>query len=366
MRIEWINGGSDAYSAWEQMQVFSDAGEAMSHAGISTVDSRFCGKYVKTMLIGGVGTDPRFRRMGCVREMFNEVFSLAPERGWAVSMLHPFSASYYRKFGYEKISDHKIVEFPMAQLAHIPRCPDLVPYDESRQDDVIALYEAFGAKRNIMFRRYNGAKFGGQLYIRYDDAGNPAGYVKLRGENYYDINRMVSVNLHVEELVFTTPQALWDLFGFLRMYEGEFDTVKIHNCAMAPETDSMIREYVGVKYTLVSDIMARVLNVKAMLEANRYPDAAGHFRVYVDDTLDFTRGLWEVEYSRGQAEAKKLPDEGAWDMYAPMPAFTQMLYGYEHYTADTACYLPGVKMVNECSDFFRAFTKKYNGLFEHF
>lgn len=369
MYTKLTQSGADAYTKNERMEVFSDDGISMSHAGLVTADSRYCGKYVSSLLIGGIGTSPEYRRNGCVRMMLEEAFAMAPERGWVVSLLHPFSAAYYRKFGYEKISDHKIVEFPMSFLAHISRCPDLVPYDESRLDDVLSLYEKFGEKRNIMFRRYNGSRFGTDgrsIYIRYGSDGKPAGYVVLRGENYYDVNRMVSVNLHVDEMVFTSPESLNDLFGFLRMYEGEFDSVKIHNCAMSPEVDNMLREYVNVKYTLVSDIMARVLDVKAILEANIYPNESGHFRVYVDDTLDFTRGLWEVEYAGGSAEAKKLSDSSEWDVFAPMPAFTQMIYGYEHYTADSAVYLPGVKLNRGCGDFFRAFPKKYNGLFEHF
>jgi len=361
--------GADAYRKSERMEVFSGDGISMSHAGLVTADSRYCGKYVSSLLIGGIGTSPEYRRNGCVRMMLEEAFAMAPERGWAVSLLHPFSAAYYRKFGYEKISDHKIVEFPMSFLSHIPRCPDLVPYDESRLGDVLSLYEKFGDKRNIMFRRYNGSRYGTdgrRIYIRYGSDGTPAGYVILRGENYYDVNRMVSVNLHVDELVFTSPESLTDLFGFIRMYEGEFDSVKIHNCAMSPEVDNMLREYVNVKYTLVSDIMARVLDVKAMLEANRYPEHRGHFRVYVDDTLDFTRGLWEVEYEGGIGQARKLDGCDNWDVYAPMPAFSQMIYGYEQYDEYSAPYIPGVKVSGNCGDFFRAFPKRYNGLFEHF
>lgn len=373
MKLEINDYGSNEFVHSEGVTVFNDDHNRMSSAGFTTLQSRYCGKYITTLTVGGIGTDPRYRRMGCVRAIFDLVLPLAPERGWSVAMLHPFSAAYYRKFGFEKIADHLILEFPITKLDFVPRDPSLKLLDsDERTADAIAIYEEFASKRSIMFRRYDGSKFnqsrdgkGVSTYIWYDEAGKPASYVTLWVENYYDINKMTSINLNVTEMAFTTPDSLRALFGFMRMYEGENDTVKIHNCAMSPEVDAMLRYYTHTSYRRVSDIQARILDVKTMLEANVYPEEAGHFRVYVDDTLDFTRGLWEVEYGGGKGEAKKL-NGGDYDLYAPMPAFTQLVYGYDEYTADIAAYMEGVKLNSDCRDFFRAFHKKPAGLFEHF
>lgn len=355
----------------EGFAAVNDEGVQMSTLGFNTVMSRYSGKYIPTVTISGVATDPRFRRGGNVRVMLEKVFSMAPERGWAVSMLHPFSMNYYRKFGYEKIADHKTMRFPMRALSHIPRCESLrLVEDEAGQRDAMALYNAFGDNRNIMFPRPDGTRFPldakEKTYIWYDAEGKPASYVKLWGENYYSVNRMVSVDLHIEELVFTTPASLRALFGFMRMFEGELETVNIHNCAMAPEVDGILREYMDVEYTLIPDIMARILDVKAVLEAKTYPDEPGSFRVFVEDSWDFTRGLYQVDYAGGEGKVTRLPDDGEWDIRAEMPAFTQLIYGYQQHTAASAAFLEGVELNNDCPDFFRAFGQQYNGLFEHF
>ena len=120
------------------------------------------------------------------------------------------------------------------------------------------------------------------------------------------------------------------------------------------------------KYTLIPDIMARILDVPAILKANLYPDEHGMFTVKVEDSLAFTRGVYEVEYENGKAEVKKLSDDADFDLSAPMPAFSQLMYGYDEYTADVASYMDGVKVINPKSDFFKIFHKKNNGLFEHF
>ena len=203
-------------------------------------------------------------------------------------------------------------------------------------------------------------------FIWYDKQGKPASYITLGTENYFSVNRMISINLNVYEMAFTSPESLYNLFGFMRMYEGELDTVKIHNCAMSPEIDFMLKHYMDTKYTILPDIMGRILNVEKILGANSYPEEHGHFIVKVNDTLDFTKGVYEVEYSGGAADIKKIADTGKYDLCAPMPAFTQMLYGYESLNAQKAGYMQGVEMKTDAKDFFRAFPKRDNGLFEHF
>jgi hypothetical protein len=146
----------------------------------------------------------------------------------------------------------------------------------------------------------------------------------------------------------------------------ENDTVKIHNAAMSPEIDLILRNYTHTTYRKYPDLMARVLNVKKILEANSYPKEKGHFRVKVNDTLDFTQGVWEVEFENGTAVASRINDTTQYDLSADMPAFSQLVYGYDAYTIDTAAYMEGVKILNPNTDFFRAFSKKNNGLFEHF
>ncbi|MDD6800713.1 MAG: GNAT family N-acetyltransferase [Firmicutes bacterium] len=373
MPKEIFIGDSDGYRRGGSVVIKNDNGETMSHGGFNILESVYCGKYVPTLTIGGIGTQPEYRRRGLVREVMSSIFDVAHENGVYVSMLHPFSFEYYRKFGYEKIADHRILEFPITKLDFTPRCSNLYRIDsQKRVEDAVKVYNAFAKDRNIMFRRYNDSylkKVGdksGSTHIWYDENGEPASYITLSVENYYCINRMASINLNVYEMCFTTKESLLALFGFMRMFEGENDTVKIHNCAMSPEIELMLRGYTHTSYKLIPDLMARVIDVKGMLEANEYPKEQGHFRIKINDFLDYTSGVWEVEYIDGEGEARKLPDEAPYEMELDMPAFTQLIYGYEACDARIASFMHNVKINGDCSDFFRAFPKRYNGLFEHF
>jgi predicted acetyltransferase len=198
-------------------------GRAVARGGAVIRGSRLDGAVVRTMTVGGLSTEPEYRRAGTMRRILAEMNAYAGEQDAPVSMLHPFSFAYYRKFGYERVADHRILEFPMSALDFLPRESGLVRCrDASQAADLDAVYNEFSQGRNIMFPRHgfsyptDGPE---QIYLWYD-GGRPAGYAAVQSEKVYCINRMASVNLHVRELCFTSPDSLRRLLGFLRMFEG--------------------------------------------------------------------------------------------------------------------------------------------------
>ena len=370
MKIKTNSKAVNEHSTTEVYYIYpSDSDNTvMSQAVTVTRNSIYCGSYISAMTAGGLATQPNYRRNGCIRLFFDHVFSMAPERDWVVALLHPFSFAYYRKFGFEKVSDHRVLEFPMSALNYIPRCSELVKLEnEQHINDALLIFAQFAKSRNLMLERYDGTHYNSKtVYIWYDANGRPASYITLRNENYYYVNRMVGVALHVDEMVYTSRESLMALFGFIRMYEGEQEKVILHDASMLPEVDVILKNYTHTGYNLIPDIAARILNVEKLLLANAYPKEHGHFTVRVEDTLDYTRGVYAVEYQDGKAEVRKLSDTAPYDLSAAMPAFTQMVYGYDQYNADIAAYMDGVTLENRAEDFFRAFPKRHNGIFEHF
>lgn len=349
-------------------------GERESWMSYHTLESYYCGKKISSVAIAGVGTRPECRRGGNVRVMLQEIEKMAPERGWVVSLMHPFSFSYYRKFGYDKIADHKIIRFPIEKLDFLPRCPDFVRVaSPETAADCVKVFTKFSEMRNVAFPRYGTANFPTEAvkdnkatYVRYDDRGEPYAYVSLEWFRHFEVNRAASDGLHVVEFGFTCPQALRDVLGFVRMFEGQDREVIIDNCAMAPEMDAMLKHYMHTDYTIVPDIGCRIFDVPAILKANYYPAEHGAFTVRVYDDLPYTNGVYEVEYQNGSARVKKLDDSADADVEAPMPAFTQLMYGYDEYDPFRATFLDGVRVNDPASDFFKVFHKKHNGIFDHF
>ena len=354
-------------------------GQRMSSGGLTVRPIHFSGKEILCGAVGGVGTEPEYRRGGLVREIFTEMAAECDRRAIPLTVLHPFSFAYYRAFGFERVADHRVLEFPITAMSFVPRCPDLIRCTgDTHNTELAQVYNTFAQDgRHLMFTRTpnhfpteDGRK---KVYLSRDGEGRPDGYIILEIENYFSVNRMVSVNLHVHELIALTDEAMTKLLGFIRMFEGEMETVKMENIAMIPEVELRLRHYMHTSITILPDIMARINDVKLFFESVPYPAEAGTFTVKTTEpprspwSGEKTNGVWRVTYRNGTAAVEKLPDDTEdYDFAADIPALTQLAFGYDSYGYDYARHTEHTEWRTEAPDFFRAFPRRPAGIFEHF
>ncbi|MCR5150726.1 MAG: GNAT family N-acetyltransferase, partial [Clostridiales bacterium] len=360
------------HGSWQHHRIvaFTDDGsEEMSCATMNIIPSRFSGGYINVMTWGGIGTAPQYRRQGCVKSFFEKNLSRAREFDAASSLLHPFSFSYYRQFGYERVSDTVQVRCPMSALSFLPRYPDLIPFTPDKSEEALSLFERFSKNRNLMFKRFNTDFLtrGNRNTWLYYRRGELCGYVTLEVLNHFDgINRMISDDLAVYELCFIDRDSLLHLMSFLRMYEGQLETVKFHDIGPVPEVDLILRHYMHTDYSVHPDVMARVIDSEKMLLAASYPDEYGVFTVNIEDSLKDVAGTFRVCYQNGKCDIERLNNPLKADLTLTAQPFVKILYGTDDFNAELASYMDGVKLNNDAKDFFRAFPKRINGIFEHF
>lgn len=357
----------------------NEQGDRMSSGGITFRTIHFAGKEITCGGIGGIGTEPEYRRGGLVREIIAEMSKECDRRAIPLTILHPFSFAYYRAFGFERVADHRVLTFPITALNFLPRYPDLIRCTgDTHNAELAEVYNTFAADgRHLLFKRtpenFPTADGSKKVYLSRDAEGRPDGYIILEIENYFSVNRMVSVNLHIHELIALTDGAMDKLFGFIRMFEGEMETVKMENIAMIPEVELRLRHYMHTGITLLPDIMARINDVKLFFESVPYPAEGGCFTVKTAEpprspwSGDKTNGVFRVTYKDGTATVEKLPDDTAdYDFAADIPALTQLTFAYDSYGYDFARHTPGTEWRTSAPDFFRAFTRHPAGIFEHF
>lgn len=374
------------------VRVFDDKDRQVGRCKGNIVDVCINGATVKAMALGALMTMPEYRRLGMARHCFVMLGRVMEERGCLISYLHPFSFNYYRAIGYERIADHRIIEFPIDRLDFLPRYPELehiLPEDGSRELEQV--YNEFCRTRNAGFLRYNtvateepkicaGYTYGGPYtynfkgvlnYLSRDENGKPDGYLSFRREMDLTHHHLFG-KVVIDEICFTSPEALRKLLGFIRMYDGEVDTVIFQNCGMAPEVEQMLRDYKYIKIQSVPDLCARFHDVQAVLEAMVYPREKGEFTVKVTDPgkLPFptekTEGTWKVTYENGKAIVTRLGSDAPCDLELEMAALSQLVHGFQSYGKQSAMYTQGVILHNDCDDFFRAFPNRPCGLYDLF
>lgn len=338
-------------------------GSELSTGTFTLTEAQYGENKIKTMLVGGLETPVVNRRCGCIREMLSYMHGYAAENGCALSLLHPFSFSFYRKFGYERAADHVIVGFPAAALDFVPRRCELIPYDETKLSDMISVYEKFSLGRNLLLPRTDGAFYHADRTYIYYDGGEPSGYVVISGSKSLYVNHYTDTVLTVKELAYASPKALYAIFSFLRMFEGEYDRIELYDCGVCREAEMVLRHHTHTDHKILPDIMGRALNVKALLETHTYPREPGGFTVRVTDDVETVNGTYRVEYGDTVkvSETDKAPD-----ITLSVGAFTQIALGYRALDEKSAAYLDGVEIHGDCRGFIRAFPQTPCGVFEHF
>ncbi len=345
---------SEAYGA------FTDDEKTMMAAIYTPEYHSWCGdETLASVGIGGVASIPEFRRHGCVRAIFQKIFSLAPERGWVTSTLYPFSFDYYRQFGYERVFKKYTVTCPAHVLDCCPRNCDVKLYDYEHPevlDDVLLVYNTYAKKHGLMYRRdekcrayskdpYKSMKM---TYVHYTNGAPDATATVHRDHEAMEVSQLAWLN----------PTGLRGILGFIRAFDGQVNEYRFDDLPSPDCLEHVLHNYIDIGYEADSCGMGRVLLLGTLLEKWVYPKAAGHFRLRCEDDLEWNRAVWDVTYADGKATVVKLPYEEAYDISAAVAPMSRIIME-GGFTAELAAYLDGVEIVNEdgTEAFCRAFPK---------
>ena len=324
-------------------------------AGVEIYDfkTNYCGNFLNTVVVSGVCSRPEYRRMGGIREIFKKIGETAIENGWVFGFLHPFSISYYEKFGYANLNRMFGIKVPFENLKHISRNTDVIMYNGEQLDELCALHNEFALRENLITLREDKRHFcntplesADYTYFRRDANGKADGYVRFK------VNR--PNDLIAEELFALTPDALYGLIGFLRNYDGIAKNLIVRKQYQGSDFACIADRIDGVTYEYDGSVAGRIYNMKKLLEANTYPDEHGKFRILSIDEFEQNNGIFEVEYQNGKATVTHRTD-GDYDISLTAPAAARLLLSGEGHNVQTAVYIDGVQIKGNADDFFRAF-----------
>lgn len=342
-----------------EMPVLGAFHEGKLIAGVEIFDfkTNFCGNTLGAVIASGVCSQPEYRRMGGIRAIFEKIEETAEENNWKVGFLHPFSIEYYEKFGYAMLNRMLTLKVPFESLKNIPRCTDVTLYTGEQTEELCELHNKCALRENLICFRNDKKHFcdtplesADYTYIHRDKNGTADGYVR------FTVKRPEA--LTVEELYVLSPEALSELIGFLRNYDGLVKHLIVKNqyqgspfAVIAGRLDGVISEH-------CVSAAGRIYNLKAVLENNQYPEEYGKFRLKSIDTISRNNGVFEVEYSHKRAKITYSPD-GEYDIALTAPAAARLLLAGEGHNKDTAVFIDGVELKNDASDFFRAFPHRF-------
>jgi predicted acetyltransferase len=208
---------------------------------------------------------------------------------------------------------------------------------------------------NFCFTPYESCRY--TYFVNRDDA---KGYVT------FTLNRSART-VNVSELLFNNKTALLNLLGFVKIYDGNYDTVIFDKLPVSSPVFEVIKdENRLVKRIYTYEGAARILDVEKILEATVYPDEKGSFSVKItDNQIEKNNGIFTVDYEDGKCTVKK-DVSTQYDLALDILGASRIILGREGLTLDEISYIENVEIKTDCVDFLKAFPKKTTVFYDGF
>lgn len=216
----------------ENVVVAETDGQVVGHASSLDLTMSFGGADVPVQGLASVAVLPEFRRRGIADRLVRESLRRMRRRGEALTLLHPFRLSFYRKFGYGVCELRDVIRTSPDRLPdsvlrrHVrafsrPRDEPLIKqaYDAARAETTGQLKRSEYWWDVRVFKRASA----GAVYV---DPGSKAitGYVlfDVPEGNAYGVQHLL-----VRELRAPTPGAYRGLLGFLGALGDQYELVEL-------------------------------------------------------------------------------------------------------------------------------------------
>ncbi|WP_424769057.1 GNAT family N-acetyltransferase [Paenibacillus sp. sgz302251] len=279
--------------------------------------------------VAGVATWPEHRRQGLVAQLLIHSLKEMKLKGQSVSLLHPFSFSFYRKFGWETYTEHKAYTIKSEQLPSRKSYPGRI----QRQDGYSGLndmYEAYASRYNGTLARTDlwwtyriNSRKPGQIAVYYDPNDRPLGYI------IYEVKNM---KLHIHELIALNEQAREALWSFIAQHDSMLDEVTL----TAPSDDMLpyLLPNPRIKQEIVPYFMARIVDAEAFVEQYAFHADSVEDLIYIqlsDEHASWNSGEFMLQINTsGKARLSRIAEKEQADAAIKMDigSFTSMLLGY--------------------------------------
>ncbi|WP_414841825.1 enhanced intracellular survival protein Eis [Enterococcus saccharolyticus] len=311
--------------------------QLVSQIAIYPCEVNIHGTLYKMGGVTGVGTYPEYAGHGLMNELIRVALENMRESQQWISYLYPYSIPYYRRKGWEIMSDKLTFKIRDTQLPKNVDVPGMVERQEVDHEDVYKVYNQFAKENHGALQR---TKFNWEEYWRYENEEQRTAAIyygadgEPKGVLFYWIAEEV---FHIKEMFYLNQEArngLWNFITahFSMVYWIQGNIYKNEPLAFLLE-DGQIRE------TIEPYFMARIVDVEEFLKSFPFKPFRKNFHFVVSDPLaKWNNGvfglIWEDEQLTVTREAVGQP------VYLDIQTLTCLLMNYRR-----AAYLARIERI---------------------
>jgi predicted acetyltransferase len=279
---------------------FDEQGELLSALSIIPFEAWIQGKKIEMGGVAGVATWPEARRQGCVSKLLVHSLETMRNNGQSLSMLHPFTFPFYRKYGYEMTVERKKYTIETRLLP--PRVETLgqvtrVPKADMGLLDLDRVYSAYASRYNGTLVRSKDwwesriLSKAGLVAVYTNDVGEPEGYV------FYEVaNRTLTIHDWVS-MNETSRLALWT---YISNHDSMIDQVTI--TVPIDDTLPFLLPDPRIKQEVIPYFMSRIVDAEVFI--GQYPWARGEreeslLLSLTDVHAEWNNGVYRLAWETG-------------------------------------------------------------------
>lgn len=280
--------------------------------------------------ITGVATYPEYTGRGLIHSLMSHVLEYMHKQDMTISFLYPYSIPFYRKMGWEIVSDKLTFTIKDTQLPKPHPVEGMVERVSLDSEDYHNVHSYFALQRHGALIR---DALSWEEYWRWDNEDMIAAvyYSKEHKPLGYIVYYIANDIFYIKEMVYLNIEANHGLWNYISAHFSMVDQVKGAN--YSGETLAYLLEDSEITETISPYIMARIINVEEFLREYPYliqpEDFKIHFKVH-DEMAPWNEGDYMVSWHDGETVCEKVDDNQSINVVElTVNTLTTMLMGYK-------------------------------------
>ena len=325
-----------------------DGEKLASQISIYPMQVNIFGQMYKMGGVTGVATYPEYMNLGLMSSLIKTALNSMRENHQCVSMLVPYMIPYYRKKGWEIVTDKMTYTIKDTQLPKRREVSGMVERVGIDSEDLRIVHNAFTRMRHGALKRneleweeyWRWEADDVIVAVYYNEAGEPKGYLV-----YYIANDV----FRIKELVYINQEARHGLWNYVSAHFSMIDKVVGTNYTNEPM--AFLLEDSEIQEEIEPNVMARIVDFESFIK--KYPfDIISihddlHFIIH-DPVMECNCGDFSLRWDKqGNTIIERGGTRGE-RVECDIQTLTAMFYGYKRPT-----YLKRVERLDASDDAVR-------------
>lgn len=321
---------SAKFPSFEKADVIGwfDDDKLVSQVAVYPMKIRVFNKTYNMAGLTGVGTYPEYSNQGLMHKLIEQALYNMQEKKQYISYLFPYSIPYYRRKGWEIISDkisYEIQDFQLPKRVQVPGTVQRVKIDDEKLKETYNLYamKTHGAvlRDDLAWNEYwlwDSDDTSAAIYFNEND--EPEGYV------IYRIDEEV---FYIKDMIFQNETSRSGLWNFISAHFSMID--KVVGNTYTDEPLAFLLEDASIKEVISPYYMARIVDFCEFIK--EYPfepssdDRCWKFTL-TDPIMECNQGTFILEINKAGIANVIKTNEKVSDVI-DIQTMTTMLMGYK-------------------------------------